>query len=380
MTAPVVFPDGLITPLGEARMQAGIVPEINFKGAEGTIFYLQGGKAPILSCQDGFGLLGHEGFQPPFDLLDEQGARQDGITNLDTVFGPAILKLTLEASGVTPASLRRTVRTWISSWNPPNVGTLSVFTQEMGEWWMPVRQHKRIPDALKQDPSLHRRFEFEWACRGDNAFWQGIDSVSQFIGGTYPGCPQALTDGAATGFIPLTNFGTRPAFPRFLVYGPGTFTLGNGANVYATGASSASGTAPGILSTASTPVTFGPLLDGQIALITTLPRLRSVVDVSPNQPAQALTAFQTLIDHLVNLVANNNLPPLLERIESLFGILPPQGPMYSLLTGRFTSQAALPPKKDSYLPATAWIPVAITGGTSTSQIIAACTPYRTWPW
>ena len=364
----LIFPPGQVTPLGDARLRAGVVPEISFKGADGSIFYLQGGRAPDLSCQDGFGLLGIEGFQAPFDLLDEQGARQDGITNLDTVFGPAVIKMTLEASGVTPASLRRAIRVWLSSWNPPNVGTLSVFTQQLGQWWMSVRQKGRIPDKLTQDPSLHRRFEFEWQARGDNAFWQGVDSVSTF----------ATSSG--TGVCPLTNFGTRPAFPRFLCYGPGTFTLGNGANVIATGASDVSGNAPGVLSTATTPVTFGALQAGQIALITTLPRLRSVVDVSPNQPAQSLNEFQTLIETLVNLVANNNTPPLLENLESVFGILPPQGSMYTLLNGRFTSQSAIPAGKDGYMPPTAYIPVGISGGNSSSKIVAAITPYRTWPW
>jgi hypothetical protein len=389
MTSPLLFPPGQITPLGDYRAQQGVLPDISFTGADSSIFYLQGGKAPDLSCEDGFGLVGHEGFQPPFVLLDEQGARQDGITNLDTIFDPAVIKLTLEASGVTPSSLRRTVRTWLSSWNPPNVGTLNVFTQEMGQWWMPVRQKGRIPDALQQDPSLHRRFQFDWECRGDNSFWQGIDSVSQFPGGAYPGAVQALSGGAATGFCPLTNLGTRPAFPRFLCYGPGTFTLGNGANVFATGGAFQSGTQPGIVGTASVPVTFGPLQAGQIALITTLPRLRSVVDVSPVQPAQTLSQFQTLIAKLVNLVANGNTPPLLEKMESSFGILPPQGPMYSLLTGRFTSLSALPGKQDGYPPNTGWIPVAISGGGSTglggnapatSTIVAAATPRRTWPW
>lgn len=389
MTASAIFPPGPVTPLGAARTALGTVPEIDFKGADGSIFYLQGGKAPDLSCEDGFGLTAIEGFQAPFDLLDEQGARQDGITNLDTVFGPAVVKMSLEASGWTPASLRRAIRTWLSSWNPPNVGTLSVFTPELGQWWMPVRQHKRIPDALKQDPSLHRRFSFDWECRGDNAFWQGVDSVSQFPGGVYSGAPQALTSGAASGFVGLTNLGTRPAWPRFLCYGPGTFTLGNGANVYARGASDASGYAPGVLSNLSTPITFGPLKAGQIALIITEPRLRSVVDVSPVQPAQALSGFQSFIETVVNLVTNNNTPPLLQALESVFGILPPQGAMYSLLTGRFTAKSALAPKLDGYAPVTSWIPVGISGGgntglggnaPATSCIVAAATPYRTWPW
>ena len=375
------YPPGIISPMGDRRALKGSIPDISFVGAEGSIFYLQGGKAPDLGTEDGIGLLGTEGFQAPFSLLDNQGARQDGTSYIDTVFDPATIKLTLEASGKTPSSLRKVVRTWISAWNPPNVGTLNVFTQELGQWWMPVRQKSRIPDALQQDPSLHRRFTFTWECRGDNAFWQGIDSVSQFPGGKYPGALSALPDGAnGSGFLPLTNLGTRPAWPRFLVYGPGTFSLGYGANVYATGSNAISGGGPGLIGTAASTVTFGPLYAGQVALITTNPRLRSIVDVSVGQPAQKLSEFQTIVTQVVNFVTNNNVPPLLQQFESLFGILPPQGPMYSLLNGRFTSASQLAPKQDGQMPVTSWIPVAINGGNTNSKIIAASTPYRTWPW
>lgn len=361
-----VFPPDLITPLGAARLMSGVVPEFSVIGPDGSIFYLQGGRAPILSCQDGVGLVGIEGMQAPLVLLDEQGARQDGITNLDTVFDPALIKLTLQASGRTPQSLRTTVRTWISSWNPPNVVTLNAFTQEMGQWWMPVRQAKPIPTKLMQDPSLHRLLDFEWTCRGDNAFWQGIDTVSAF-----PGPGQSLVGGAGTGFCPLTNFGTRPVFPRFLVTGPGTFTLGNGAVP----------TFQGTISSAGSPITFGPLDAGQMALIYTQPRIRSVVDLSPTQPAQLLTAFQQMIQAWVNSsVGQAPVPPELTALESAFGILPPQGPLYSLLKGRFTSASALPPKQDGYPAVTQYISVGITGGSSASKIVAAATPYRTWPW
>ena len=374
MTSPVIFPPGIASPLGSARALQGAVPQISFVGADSTIFYLQGAKAPDLSTQDGIGLMDLSGLQPPLKLLDEQGARQDGITNLDTVFDPAIIKFTFEASGKTPERLRRVVRTWISSWNPPNVGTLSVFTQDLGQWWMPVRQSGSLPGAVNMvnlDPSLHRRFQFKWQCRGDNAFWQGIDSVSQFPGGYYANCPAALTDGAASGWVTLTNLGTRPAWPRFLVYGPGTFTLGNGAVP----------TESGVISNSGSPITFGPLDDGQIAAIYTEPRIRSVVDLSPDQPAQSLTAFQSLVETLVNLVSGSNpVAPLLQSVESAFGILPPQGPLYSLLNGRFTYLSAIPPHQDGYPVETTFIPVSITGGNSNTQIIAACTPYRTWPW
>lgn len=364
MTAPLLFPPGQITPLGDARMQAGVVPQFTVVGTTGTKFYLSGGKAPSLSTEDGFALTGTpSGMQATPVLLDEQGARQDGITNLDTVFDPAMIKLPLEASGVTAASLRKTIRVWLSEWNPPNVLTLSCFTQQMGMWWMTVRQSGPIPDELEQDPSLHRRFAFTWKCRGDNAFWQGPDSVSTF------------QTNQGSGWCPLTNLGTRPGWPRFLCIAGdqdgAKFTLGNGAVPTTTGTISNSGS----------PITFGPLKAGQIAAIYTNPRLRSVVDLSPTQPAQSLTEFQQLIQTMVNsAVGNYPVPPELQALESVFGILPPQGPMYSLLNGRFTYLSQLPAKQDGYPPQTTQIPVSISNGNSNTKIVAAVTPYRTWPW
>src|SRR5581483_7668850 len=129
------------------------------------------------------------------------------------------------------------------------------------------------------------------------------------------------------------------------------------------------------------PVTFGPLAAGQRVAIYTEPRLRSVVDLSPDQPAQTLTAFQSFLQTMINsAVGNYPIPPNLQALESAFGILPPNGPMYSLLQGRFTVLSQLPAKQDGYPPVTTQIPVSITGGSSASQIVAAVTPYRTWPW
>lgn len=379
MTGPLLFPPGPVTPMGAGTIMNGVVPDIDFIGATGTVWQLMGGRSTFPNIQDGMSLIQIGGLNPDFDLLDEQGARQDGITNLDTVFKPCYIGMKLQASGATQHSFRRVLRTWLSDWQPPNVGTLNVTTRELGQWWMPVRQAKPIEDDLTAEPALHQLLDFTWACRGDNAFWQGIDSTSTVPGGLYPGAAQSLTDGAATGFCPLTNFGTRPAWPRFLVYGPGTFTLGNGSIV----------TTQGTISAAGSPITFGPLEAGQIVLITTLPRLRSVVDLSPNQPAQKLSAFQTWLEKAVNLVANSNTVPLLEDLESVFGILPPVGVLYSLLNGRFTTLSEIAGKADGYAPTTNYIPVSITGGGSTglpspapqeSTIVAAITPYRTWPW
>ena len=123
-------------------------------------------------------------------------------------------------------------------------------------------------------------------------------------------------------------------------------------------------------------ITFGPLADGQVALIKTHPGFRGVIDLTADQSEQDLPFFQTFLRSLVNLVFNNNVPPLLNWFESLFGIEPPQGNLYALLQGRFTKPV---PSRGLGLPETHKIAVSIVGGDARSKVICALTPMRRWP-
>lgn len=161
-----------------------------------------------------------------------------------------------------------------------------------------------------------------------------------------------------SGHLKLTNFGDQDGYARFLVYGPCTVKIANGPDSDAM-------------------VEFGPLADKQIALLTVLPRLRGVVDLSPEQPVQILTEFQKFMKQLIELATNGNVPPLLEQFESFFGILPPQGEMYPLLKGRFTNP--IPPKPTGAPPSTASLAIEMSGGNADSRVIAALTPLRRWP-
>lgn len=163
------------------------------------------------------------------------------------------------------------------------------------------------------------------------------------------------------GYISLTNDGDVPSWPRYLLYGPGTFSIGNGPE------------SPDV-------VTLGPLLEGQIVLIETDPRRRSVIDLTPTDLASntpQLNLFQQLIKALVSFATNNNTPPLLEEFESLFGIAPPQGNLYSYMSGRFT--APLPARPSGSTPVTSKVLVRIDDGNADSKIVGAVTPRRKWP-
>lgn len=135
-----------------------------------------------------------------------------------------------------------------------------------------------------------------------------------------------------SGHLTLTNFGDQVEYPDLVVYGPGTFTFGDGADAEPT-------------------VTFGPISDGQRALIRTHPGARGVYDLPPaTVGSDALKAFK----------------------ESLT-----VSDMYKNLKGRFSK--GIPPKPVGGLPAESKLAVTITDGNASSQVIAAITPRRRWP-
>lgn len=165
-----------------------------------------------------------------------------------------------------------------------------------------------------------------------------------------------------TGFLRRVNAGDQPMFDRYTVYGPGIFTFADGPN-------------------SSDTITFGPLLAGQIAQIRTDPRKRSVVDLTstPANPQQA-NQFAQALEDFISFATGNNVPPLLQEIESLFGIQPPQGNMYALLQGRFSDAAAIPPKPTGQPASEYHVKVTIDEGNAASRIVAAGTPLRRWPY
>lgn len=343
------YPAGTLLPWGAKQLINGIDPHVWVTSPDGNSkFYILGPATAWPGITDGIVCTNWpSGMSPPFKHLDQQAARQDGTTWVDTVFDPMPITLKLEAHANTPQGLSQVVSEWIGAWNPKKPVTLEYVALDRGYWFCNPRLDKVWADPVKQSPRRRLFQPITTMIREDNAFWRSIDSTSTF----QPG-------GDSSGFLPLSNIGDQDGWPRYLVYGPGTFTIGNG---------------PGSPSL----VTFGPILAGQIVLLTTMPRLRSVVDLSPTQPPQQLNEVQTFLETLISLVTNNNTPPLLQWFESLFGIQPPQGPLYALLNGRWTNP--IPGVPQPSMAATSQIACGITGANADSKIVAALTPMRRWP-
>lgn len=137
-----------------------------------------------------------------------------------------------------------------------------------------------------------------------------------------------------SGFLARHNAGDQAAYDEYTLYGPATkFSIANG---------------PG----SSAMVDFGPLGVGEIAHIRTDPRRKGVFDYT------AITGAETS--------------------PALFGASP-SDTMYRKLTGRFTSECAIPPKAPGMRVQTHYVACSITGGNADSRILAQLTPLRRYP-
>lgn len=341
----ITYPAGDLTPNQVRRLAEGSEPQISYISPDDYFtFHLMGPRSPIAGVQEGIVILREsiKGLIAPWQTLDQAGANQDGVTFVDAVYSPAEIDMMVEAHGLTPANTRKVIRDWVQAWDVKSPGKLQVSADDNGDWFANVRWLKAPADALMRATTNRQRFM--WTARMDDAFWYSLDSVSSR---------------ATNGPLSFINTGDQVAWPRYLLYGPGTFSIGNG---------------PG----STDLVEFGPLLAGQVVLLETEPRRRSIVDVSPSElPPQNLTPFQQFLTGLISFATNGNVPPLLEQFASLFGVVPPQGNLYQYLQGRFTTPIPAQPSSGPGLPSQ--INVEITGGGNTTRIIGAITPRRRWP-
>jgi hypothetical protein len=164
-----------------------------------------------------------------------------------------------------------------------------------------------------------------------------------------------------SGYVTRVNVGDQPMFDKYTLFGPGMFRLPYGPDT-------------------SDYVEFGPLLGNQVFWIDTDPNRFRIKDLTSIPPTpQELDIFRQAIKDFINFATGNNAPPLLQEIESWFGIEPPQGNPYSLLTGRWGTDSAIPAKSPGKPAKKYKLKVAIDDGNADSKIIVAGTPLRRFP-
>lgn len=347
------YPPGRITPRGQRLLFEGDEPMFGYKSPLRTVtFDLMGPFAPIPGVQDGVSVTSLKGLVPPWKIRSTQGTNQDGATFGSAVYDELEIDIGVEAFGSTPKVTRQVIRHWIDAWDVREQGELFAIT-EGGYFFAPVRWMRNPVEELFA--ASRCRQPFTWTALGDDSFWRAPDSIHQF-----PAPGTSLVSGSGSGFITLTNDGDQDGWVNHVVYGPFTeLQIANGPD-------------------STSMIKFGPLRENQVALLRTEPRLRGVTDLTTLPvPTQNLAAHQALIKRIVSFAANNNVPPLLRQFESLFGIMPPQGELYSLLDGRFTRPI---PKKTAGVAATErHIAVKVTGGNANTKIVSYVTPRRRWP-
>ena len=165
-----------------------------------------------------------------------------------------------------------------------------------------------------------------------------------------------------SGYLTRINVGDQSLYDTYTVFGPGLFKFW--------------------LGPAAGPddyVEFGPLLANQVVQLNTDPRSRSVQDLTSTPPTpQELTAWQKAIENYYDAAGRDGLP-LIQQIKSMWGILPPQGALYSLLKGRWNDASAIPPKPAGESARPYRVKVSVDDGSPQSKIIASGVPRRRYP-
>lgn len=170
-------------------------------------------------------------------------------------------------------------------------------------------------------------------------------------------------DVAQTGFLKRINIGDQRMYDDYTLFGPFKKVKiydGPGSDEF---------------------IEFGPLLPNQIVFLRTDPRVHTtlVQDLTSVPPSpQELDIFQDALSKYLTFAGMNGTA-FADQLKSQFGILPPQGNFYKYLTGRFSKNAAIPPKSPGVEAQPYYVKVSIEGGNADSKIIASGTPLRRYP-
>jgi hypothetical protein len=178
MTPSVRYPAGPITPVGAYHFLHDRIPTVKLRSFDDTVvFALMGGEAIAdRTIPERVELKDIKGLVPPWQIIDQKGATQDGVTYVDTLYDPIEVEMDVVAVGRDPAWCRRVTNHLFGSLDSKRQSELSWFTHEMGRWWAPVRWFSTPSDSWKSG----RRQEHSLRLRADTGFWQSYPHVDQF--------------------------------------------------------------------------------------------------------------------------------------------------------------------------------------------------------
>lgn len=183
MTAAVQYPAGRATPHAAHDFLKGTHPLVKLTAYDGSVeFTLMGGGSlpdPVSNpeCVQINGPI--KGLIAPWKFIDQQGANEDGVTNLDSVNEPGIIEIPIRIVARDGAHLREVVDRLFGSVDKAKLSRLSWFTFEHGMWWAEVRHGDKPPGGLNLGGQL-RSLQTTLVLRVDRGSWKTYDDVAEF--------------------------------------------------------------------------------------------------------------------------------------------------------------------------------------------------------
>ena len=183
MTAAVTYPAGKATPHAAYAFLKGTHPLVKLTAYDGSVeFHLMGGGSlpdPVSDpeCVQINGPI--KGLIAPWKFLDQQGANEDGVTNIDSMIEPGIIEIPIRIVARDGQHLRRVVDRLFGSIDKARLSRLSWFTFEHGMWWADVRWADKPPGGLNLG-GQRRSLQTTLVLRVDKGSWKTYDDVAEF--------------------------------------------------------------------------------------------------------------------------------------------------------------------------------------------------------
>jgi len=180
MVPTIRYPTGPITPHGAYHILHDRIPQMSLRAYDDSIvFHLMGGLAiPNTLEPESVRVQGITGLIPPWRMIDQKGATQDGTTFVDALYDPIEVNLDVMCKGRNPTYLRQLVGYLLASLDAKQESELSFTTHQLGRWWAKLRWY-HAPDDKVDGVSTCRQ-PVGLRLRADSGFWQSYPNVSSF--------------------------------------------------------------------------------------------------------------------------------------------------------------------------------------------------------
>ncbi len=175
------YPRGPITPHGWYHLVRGEVPLMWLDAYdESCRFHLMGGYAiPTPEDPEAVHLKGLKGLIPPWKHIDQKGASEDGVTQVDALYEPIEAELSVEIRGRDAVHTRAVDRALLGSIDAKDQSNLHFHTPDAGHWWAPIRWFKGAPTEQVRNPNEHRVLR-TLRLRADSGLWRTDEDFDSF--------------------------------------------------------------------------------------------------------------------------------------------------------------------------------------------------------